>query len=41
MQILSSDKLVNIKGGSSIMITPYYGFIKAMKRITKFIKSRF
>ncbi len=41
MQELSQTEMLNINGGSSIMITPYYGFIKAMKWITKFISSRF
>lgn len=40
MQILSRDELLDINGGASIMITPYYGFIKAMKWITKFVSSR-
>ena len=38
MQELSKTEMLNINGGSSLMITPYYGFIKVMKWISNFIK---
>lgn len=41
MRELSKTELINIKGGSALMITPLYGFIKVLKWITKFINSRF
>ena len=41
MQELSKTEMLNINGGSSFMITPYYGFIKAMRWITKFVSSKF
>lgn len=38
MQELSKTEMLNINGGSSLMITPYYGFVKVIKWISKFIK---
>lgn len=38
MQELSKTEMLNINGGSSLMITPYYGFIKVMKWISKFVR---
>ena len=38
MQELSKTEMLNINGGSSLMITPYYGFVKAIKWIFKFIR---
>ena len=38
MQELSKTEMLNINGGSSLMITPYYGFVKAIKCISKFIR---
>ena len=38
MQELSKTEMLNINGGSSLMITPYYGFVKAIKWISKFVK---
>lgn len=38
MQELSKTEKLNINGGSSLMITPYYGFIKVMKWISKFVR---
>ena len=37
MQELSKSEMLNINGGSSLMITPFYGFIKVMKWIAKII----
>ena len=38
MQELSKTEMLNINGGSSLMITPYYGFVKVIKWISKFIR---
>lgn len=38
MQELSKTEMLNINGGSSLMITPYYGFVKVIKWISKFVK---
>ena len=38
MQELSKTEMLNINGGSSLMITPYYGFIKAIIWISKFVR---
>ena len=38
MQELSKTEMLNINGGSSLMITPYYSFVKAIKWISKFIR---
>lgn len=38
MQELSNTEMLNINGGSSLMITPYYGFVKVIKWISKFVK---
>lgn len=38
MQELSKTEMLNINGGSSLIITPYYGFIKVMKWISKFVR---
>lgn len=38
MQELSKTEMLNINGGSSLMITPYYGFVKIIKWISKFVK---
>ena len=37
---LSNQELLDIHGGRSLMITPYYGFVKIMKYLTKLIKSK-
>ena len=37
MRELSKSEMLNINGGSSLMITPLYGFIKVMKWISKFV----
>lgn len=41
MKELSNYEMINTTGGSCIMITPLYGFIKIMKWISKFISPRF
>lgn len=38
MQELNKHEMLNINGGSSLMITPYYGFVKVIKWISKFVK---
>lgn len=38
MQELSKTEMLNINGGSSLMVTPYYGFVKAIKWIAKFVR---
>lgn len=38
---LSKTEMLNINGGSSIVACTYYGLIKIMRCITKFISSRF
>lgn len=38
MQELSKTEMLNINGGSSLMITPYYGFVKVIKWISKFVR---
>ena len=38
MHELSKTEMLNINGGSSLVITPYYGFIKVMKWISKFVR---
>ncbi len=38
MQILSDKDLFNINGGSSIIVCTYYGLIKIIKWISKFIR---
>ena len=38
MQELSKTEMLNINGGTSLMITPYYGFVKVIKWISKFVK---
>lgn len=38
MQEVSKTEMLNINGGSSLMITPYYGFVKVIKWISKFVK---
>lgn len=38
MQELSKTEMLNINGGSSLMITPYYGFVKVIIWISKFVK---
>ena len=38
MQILSDNDLFNINGGSSIVVCTYYGLIKVIKWIAKFVR---
>lgn len=40
MQELSKIEMLNINGGSSIVACTYYGLVKIMKWITKFISSK-
>ena len=41
MQVLNKNELINIIGGSYLMITPYYGFVKVIKYIAKIINTKF
>ena len=38
MKILSDNDLFNINGGSSIVACTYYGLIKVMRLISKFVR---
>ena len=38
MQILSDNELFNINGGSSIVACTYYGLIKVVRWISKFVR---